>query len=128
MSTKKENNDIPSDSLALYDELIKTNPGIERKGVKLPYTSFNGHMFTFLSESGILAIRLPENERESFLKQYNSALMESQGTIMKEYVAVPESLLKNTKELKKYLDMSYEYVKTLKPKAKKISKQKIKKS
>ena len=128
MSTKKEKNDIPADKLKLYDDLIKTNPAIERKGMKLPYTSVNGHMFTFLSESGTLAIRLPENERESFLKQYNSALMESQGTIMKEYVAVPESLLKNTNELKKYLDMSYEYVKTLKPKTQKISKQKIKKS
>src|SRR5688500_12202304 len=98
MSAKKENNNIPSDSLALYDELIKTNPVIERKGIKLPYTSFNGHMFTFLSESGVLAIRLPENEREAFLKKYNSALMKSQGTVMKEYVAVPENLLKNTKE------------------------------
>jgi len=128
MSAKKEKNDIPSDKLDLYDELIKTNPAIERKGVKLPYTSFNGHMFTFLSESGTLAIRLPENERESFLIQYNSSLMESQGTIMKEYVAVPESLLKNTNELKKYLDMSYEYVKTLKPKNPKKSKKKISKS
>jgi len=84
-------------------------------------------MFTFLSESGTLAIRLPENERESFLIQYNSSLMESQGTIMKEYVAVPESLLKNTNELKKYLDMSYEYAKTLKPKDLKKSKKKISK-
>jgi hypothetical protein len=84
MSAKKEKNNIPADKLDLYDELIKTNPAIERKGVKLPYTSFNGHMFTFLSESGVLAIRLPESEREFFLKQYNSSLMESQGTIMKE--------------------------------------------
>ena len=128
MSAKKEKNDIPADKLNLYDELIKTNPAIERNGVKLPYTSFNGHMFTFLSESGILAIRLPENDRESFLKKYNSALMESQGAIMKEYVAVPESLLKKTNELKKYLDISYEYVKTLKPGAQKISKQKINKT
>ena len=127
MSAKKEKNDIPADKLNLYDELIKTNPAIERKGIKLPYTSFNGHMFTFLSESGTLAIRLPENERESFLIQYNSSLMESQGTIMKEYVAVPESLLKNTNELKKYLDMSYEYAKTLKPKDLKKSKKKISK-
>src|SRR6185295_18855458 len=115
MSAKKENNGIPADKLDLYDELVKTNPAIERKGVKLPYTSFNGHMFTFLSESRVLAIRLPENERESFLIQYNYSLMESQGIVMKEYVAVPERLLKNTNELKKYLDMSYEYVKTLKP-------------
>ena len=35
---------------------------------------------------------------------------------MKEYVVVPDSLLENTKELKKYLDLSYEYARTLKPK------------
>jgi TfoX/Sxy family transcriptional regulator of competence genes len=38
---------------------------------------------------------------------------------MKEYVAVPDTLLENTKELKKYLDLSYEYAKALKSKAKK---------
>jgi len=31
-------------------------------------------------------------------------------------VTVPDSLLRNTKELGKYLDLSYEYVKALKPK------------
>ena len=33
---------------------------------------------------------------------------------MQEYVAVPDALLRNTKELKKYLDVSYAYAKTLK--------------
>jgi TfoX/Sxy family transcriptional regulator of competence genes len=122
MSTKKEQSNIPPDILALYDALIKTNPEIKRKGVKLPYTSANGNMFTFLSESGTLAIRLPEKERESFLKKYNTSLIEAHGTIMKEYVRVPHELLGNTKELKKYLNLSYEYVKTLKPKTQKKSK------
>lgn len=122
MSTKKEQSNIPDDTLALYDKLIKTNPEIERKGVKLLYTSANGHMFTFLSESGSLAIRLPEKEREAFLKKYNTSLMEAHGTIMKEYVALPDILLKNIDELKKYLNLSYEYIKTLKPKAQKKSK------
>jgi TfoX/Sxy family transcriptional regulator of competence genes len=36
---------------------------------------------------------------------------------MEEYVAVPDSMLKNSKELQRYLASSYEYVKTLKPKA-----------
>jgi TfoX/Sxy family transcriptional regulator of competence genes len=121
MATKDQKN-IPQESLALYDKLIKTNPAIDRKGVKLPYTSFNGHMFTFLSESGVVALRLSKDEREAFLKKYNADLMESHGAIMKEYVAVPERLLKNTGELKKYLDLSYEYVKTLKPKSQKKSK------
>jgi TfoX/Sxy family transcriptional regulator of competence genes len=35
---------------------------------------------------------------------------------MKEYVTVPDSLLKNTKELQKYLELSYRYIETLKPK------------
>jgi hypothetical protein len=122
MNIKKEEKAIPSVKLALYDKLIKTNPDLERKGVKLPYTSFNGHMFTFLSEAGALAIRLPKEEREAFLKKYATTLMESHGAIMKEYVAVPEHLLKNTKELRKYLDISYGYVKTLKPKSQKKSK------
>ena len=128
MNTKKEQNDLHPRNLALYDKLIKTNPDIERKGVKLPYTSFNGQMFTFLSEAGVVAIRLPREEREPFLKKYDAQLMEAYGAIMKEYVAVPENLLKTTRELKKYLDISYEYVKTLKPKAQKASKKSTRKA
>jgi TfoX/Sxy family transcriptional regulator of competence genes len=120
--TTKDQSAMPQQSLALYDKLIKTNPAIERKGVRLPYTSFNGHMFSFLSEEGVVALRLPKDEREAFLKKYDAVLMEAHGAVMKEYVAVPERLLKKTAELKKYLDLSYEYVKTLKPKPQKKSK------
>ena len=101
----------------LYDKLIATMPRLERKGAANPYTSLNGNMFTLLHQSRTLAIRLPENERRSFLKKHKSRLFECYGTVMKEYVEVPESLLKNTSELKKYLEASYEYAKTLKPKA-----------
>jgi hypothetical protein len=78
MTAKKEERAIPSSKLALYDKLIQTNPNLERKGVKLPYTSVNGHMFTFLSEAGVLAIRLPKDEREAFLKNMHH-LMEGTG-------------------------------------------------
>jgi TfoX/Sxy family transcriptional regulator of competence genes len=64
-----------------------------------------------------LAIRLPEDKREEFLKKYKTALFKGYGATMTEYVAVPDGLLKNTKELQKYLELSYEYVKALKPKA-----------
>jgi tRNA 2-selenouridine synthase SelU len=49
------------------------------------------------------------------LKKYKS-LFEAYGTVMKEYVAVPNDLLAKTKELQKYLELSYEYAKTLRPK------------
>ncbi len=35
---------------------------------------------------------------------------------MREYVTVPDALLKNTKALQKHLAVSYAHVKTLKPK------------
>ncbi len=106
----------PQDKIDLYDQLIATNPEIKRKGKSMPYTSLNGHMFTYLSKSGSLGIRLPKEEREDFLEKFNTTLYESHGAIMKEYVTLPDELLQNTEELKEYLDLSYKYVKTLKPK------------
>ena len=73
-------------------------------------------MFTLLHNSRALAIRLPEDKRVEFLKKYKTTLFEAYGVVMKEYVTVPDALLKNTKELQKYLESSYEYAKTLKPK------------
>jgi hypothetical protein len=106
----------PPDKVALYDKLIATNPNIERKGVTSPYTSANGNMFTYLSQTGSLGIRLPKGEREAFLAKYQTTLFESHGAIMKEYVTVPDELLNNTEALKPYLEMSFAYVQTLKPK------------
>jgi hypothetical protein len=115
VSTKKKCN-IPADKQALYDKLLAANPKIERRGAANPYTSLNGHMFTYLNPSGTLALRLPEKEREEFLKKYKTTLFEAYGAVMKEYVTVPDSLLKNTKELGQYLEQSHAYIKTLKPK------------
>jgi TfoX/Sxy family transcriptional regulator of competence genes len=105
----------PNDNVALYDQLIATIPAIERKGAANPYTSLNGNMFTLLHQSR-LAIRLPEDERNAFLKEYKTNLFEAYGAVMGEYVAVPDALLKNTKELQKYLAMSYRYAQKLRPK------------
>jgi TfoX/Sxy family transcriptional regulator of competence genes len=113
MATSKRNE--TNANVDLYDKLIATNPKIERKGAANPYTSLNGNMFTLLHQSS-LAIRLPEDKREEFLRKYNTTLFTAYGTVMKEYVAVPDALLKKTKELQKYLEFSYEYAKTLKPK------------
>jgi hypothetical protein len=127
MPAKKVQPAIPHDRLALYDQLIATNPAIERKGVSLPYTSANGHMFTFLAADGTLAIRLPPGEREAFLKKHKTTLMQAHGTVMAEYVAVPAALLAKTKMLQPYLELSYAYVQTLRPKTQKPLKTSAKK-
>ena len=115
----KPPNQVPSDKMDLYKLLLETRPDIQLKGARVPYTSLNGHMFTFISESGVLGIRLPKAEREAFLREHNTTLYEAHGTVLKEYVIVPDELLKNTQQLRRYLDLSYEYVGALKPKPQK---------
>src|SRR6266704_6178880 len=106
---------VPSDKLALYEKLVATNPSVQRKGATVPYTSLNGHMFSYLSKEGKLALRLPAGEREAFLKKYKTTLCEAYGIVQREYVVVPDALLKKTSDLKKYFAMSFGYVESLKP-------------
>ena len=103
-------------NLKLYESLVATNPKVERKGKTMPYTSLNGHMFSFLDIEGKLGLRLPKEERENFLAEFQTELSIQHGSVMKEYVVVPDDLLKNTDKLKKYFDISYGYVNALKPK------------
>ncbi len=114
--SKGTSNDY-AQKLELYEKLIATNPKVERKGDTMPYTSLNGHMFSYLTKAGELALRLPEGKREAFLKKYKTKLCEAYGVVQKEYVIVPDALLQETEELKGSFDQSYAYVSSLKPKA-----------
>jgi hypothetical protein len=107
---------IPAERLALYEKLVATLPRVERKGAAMPYTSLNGHMFSFLTPAGALALRLPAGKREAFLERYGARLCEQHGVVMKEYVEVPHALLARTRELGKYFEESCAYVASLKPK------------
>lgn len=103
-------------AMELYEKLVATNADVERKGATIPYTSRNGHMFSFLTKEGKVGLRLWDQDRPVFLKKYKTKLCEQHGTVMKEYVVVPDHLLKKTRELKRAFDVSYAHVGTLKPK------------
>ncbi len=109
----------------LYNKMVAGNPSAVLKGDTIPYTSVNGHMYSFLSKGDEVTLRLPEAERIKFIEKYNTRLAENYGIVQKEYVVVPDSLLRETSELSPYFDMSYQYVSALKPKpAAKATKQK----
>ena len=103
-------------ALTLYDKLVATNPRVERKGDTVPHTSLNGNMSSALHKDATVALRLPEPEREAFLKKYKSSLASHYGVVQPEYVVVPDALLAKTAELKPYFAMSVEYVGALKAK------------
>jgi hypothetical protein len=113
----KDKSEVPAEKIELYEKLVACNPNVERKGKATPYTSLNGHMFSFITAEHQMALRLSADDRDAFLKKYKSAICEQHGRVMKEYVPIPDSLLKKTAELKKHFDQSFAYVGSLKPKA-----------
>src|SRR5580698_6149665 len=105
----KPKSSIPAETLALYEKLVATNPKVERKGATVPYTSANGTMFSFLTADGTLALRLPPDQLKPFFKKFNTTHPVAYAKVMKEWAAVPYSLLANTAALKKYFDLSFEH-------------------
>ena len=107
---------------ALYDRLIDTHPGIERKGKTMPYTSVNGHMFSQLNKAGEIGIRLSKEDGERFMQQYGTAEFRSYGAVMRGYVLVPDSLVEDPKTFGPWLSAAWDYAKSLKPKESKSKK------
>ena len=109
--------EVPQVVIDQYKQLLDTHPEVELKGgKKLPNTSINGNMYTFVSKAGKVALRMGKADREAFIDAYQSKLAENYGVVMKEYVEVPDELLNNLEELAPYLDISHKYALTLKPK------------
>jgi len=83
---------VNTEKVQLYGKLLAALPEIERKG-DANHTAVSRNMFTLLHQSETLAIRLPKEEREKFLKKYKTTLLEAYGAVMKEYVRFPDKLL-----------------------------------
>jgi len=66
-------------------------------------------------------LRLPEPERSAFLEKFETELAAQYGIVQKEYVEVPDTLLRKTATLEKYFEISFAYASTLKPKGAKKS-------
>lgn len=112
----KKATNLHAEQLAFYTMLIESHPLIDRKGKTMPYTSLNGHMFSFLDKEGKMGLRLAKDEIEKFLTDFRTELSVQHGSVMKEYVVVPDDLLADTKQLLPFLEKSYQYVLTLKTK------------
>lgn len=102
--------------LDVYRKLVADYPGLSHKGVSMPYTSLNGNMFSFVTNEGKLALRLPDGDRQEFMARFHTNPVIQHGALMKEYVEVPDVLLKDQKELFTYFTRSYEHASTIKPK------------
>lgn len=82
-------------ALERYRAIVSASGHGEVKGKANPYTSINGNMFSFLDKSGTLCLRLSKPDREAFVERHRSEPVVQYGAIMKEYVAIPESLARD---------------------------------
>lgn len=103
--------------LAAYDRMIAGVSGVERKGAAMPYTSVNGNMYSSISKANVIGLRLSKTELATFLQTHSTTLHEGvPGHFMKEYAAVPPSMLDDTETLQAWFRKSYSYASGLKPK------------
>lgn len=107
----------PADALERYTSVVDSSAAdVEVKGAKNPYTSRNGHMFSFLDTDGSMALRLSDELREKFQAKYQSGPVIQYGAVMRGYASVPADLLAKTKELSKWFDRAHDWIGTLEPK------------
>lgn len=107
----------PPEALELYTEAVDAarNEAVV-KGAKNPYTSRNGHMFSFLTADGTMALRLSDELQEEFLASYDAGPVLQYGSVMRGYLSVPDELLSNTTELVGWFERSFDWIGTLEPK------------
>lgn len=106
----------PTDRVELYDKYISSHPEIVRKGAANPYTSVNGHMFSCLSRDGSVAVRVSRKDRDDFLEKHPDSVFISYNTVMKEYILLPFEIFEDEEAFMFWLNKSYDYVSSLKPK------------
>ena len=86
------------------------------KGAKNPYTSRNGHMFSFLDAGGTMALRLSDELTEEFRSSYESGDVIQYGSTMRGYSSIPSGLLADNNTLAGWFDRSWDWIGTLPPK------------
>ncbi len=106
----------PSDALERYAAVVE-QAGEAVRGAKNPYTSRNGHMFSFLDVDGAMALRLSDELADEFVSTYESGPVIQYGRVMRGYVSVPDDLLSDTEELGPWFEKACVWIRTLEPKA-----------
>jgi hypothetical protein len=107
----------PAEALERYREIVAASSGdAEVKGAKNPYTSRNGHMFSFLDREGTLALRLSKELIEEYGETYSTEPVIQYGSVMHGYVAVDARLFEDVDALADWFDRSYDWIGTLDPK------------
>ncbi|HXJ62934.1 MAG TPA: TfoX/Sxy family protein [Actinomycetota bacterium] len=118
MPTAKKTS-VPPDRLALYQRLLAALPEIEEKSnFGSAYTAVNGNMYSMISKYGSVGIWLPDDVRAEFVERFGAQMYQADPAwpVSKKLVAVPDDVLADTETLRPYMEASYRFALTLRPK------------
>ena len=104
------------ENLKVYDALVAKCPRFERKGKTMPYTSANGHMFSLYNKAGEIGIRFSKEVQQKYMEEYNTTHYTSYNATMRGYILITEEMLKDSDNVVRLLNESYDYVMSLDPK------------
>ena len=110
----------PADLVATFERVAGGLSGVElRKMFGYPAAFVGGNMFTGLHEDRMI-LRLGEEDRTVLLREQDARIFEPMpGRPMREYVVVPEALLRSAPKLLGWLRRAEAYARTLPPKSSK---------
>jgi TfoX/Sxy family transcriptional regulator of competence genes len=77
-----------------------------------------GNMFVGLCPLGMI-MRLPDDEREQLLALPGASRFEMRGRVMREYAVVPKKMIKDPRNLRRWVARSFAYASSLPAKAQK---------
>src|ERR1700730_8469929 len=116
----------PEELVATFDEVMPGAPATKRKMFGFPAGFVNGNMFMGLFEDSMI-LRLPPELRDELIQRHGAKLFAPMaGRVMKEYVALPESLIRDREKLCAWVAKALVHGESLEPKAAKAKAPKAK--
>jgi TfoX/Sxy family transcriptional regulator of competence genes len=108
----------PEALVATFDEVMPGPPATKRKMFGFPAGFVNGNMFMGLFEDNMI-LRLPAELREELIQRHGAKpFAPMPGRVSKEYVALPESMIRDSQRLSSWVAKALVYGESLQPKTK----------
>lgn len=108
----------PPEALEQYTAVVEAaEADAEVKGAKNPYTSRNGHMYSFITPEGMMALRLSDELADEFRANYETGEVRQYGAVMRGYVSIPDDLFGDTAAMAEWFQRSHDWIDSLPPKA-----------
>jgi len=114
----------PQALVATFDEVMPGPPATKRKMFGFPAGFVNGNMFMGLFEDHMI-LRLPAELKEELIQRHGAKpFAPMPGRVSKEYVALPESMIRDSQRLSSWVAKALVYGESLQPKTKSKAKKK----